>query len=75
MKLPEPSPQEVIDHMMRNQPVHRTSTDTAITTPGAIATVVIAGVVFNAITPLWLLLAVPLALISWGTEAKWWMKK
>lgn len=75
MKLPEPSQQELFEQFINSVPsIHKTSTDTAMTTPGAIATVIIAGVIFSACSPLWLLLAVPLALVAWASEAKWWRR-
>jgi len=75
MKLPEASPEELMQKFMQTVPqVHKTSSDTGITTPGAIATVIIGGIIFAELTPLWLLLAVPLALVGWGSEVKWWKK-
>lgn len=75
MKLPETTPQQILEDFMRAQPVHRTSTDTAMTTPGAVATVLIAAVCWSAISPWWLLLAVPLSAIAWGSEVKWWRRR
>lgn len=73
MKLPDPTPEELMAKFMAQVPeTHKTSTDTAITTPGAIATVIIAGVVFNAISPWWLVLAVPLAMVAFNAEIKSW---
>jgi len=80
MKLPEPTTQELLDQMMKAlepqiSQTHRTSTDTGITTLGAVSTVVIAGVVFGTISPWWLILAVPLALVAWASEVKYWSKR
>jgi hypothetical protein len=79
MKLPEPTTEELMNKAMAQfaphlQRAQRISTDTGITTPGAIATVIVAGVVFAAISPWWLLLATPLAIAAWGSEIKWWPK-
>ena len=80
MKLPEPTTEELMKQSMQLFEPHmnktqRVTTDTAITTPGAIACVITAGVVFNTISPLWLLLAVPLAIAGWGSEIKWWRSR
>lgn len=79
MKLPEPTTEQLLDKMMKGlepqmSQTHRTSTDTGITTLGAVATVIIAGVVFSAISAWWLLIAVPLALAAWVSEVKYWRK-
>ena len=79
MKLPEPTTQELLDQMIKGlepqmSQTHRTSTDTGITTLGAVSTVIIAGVVFGSISPWWLALAIPLALAAWGSEVKYWRK-
>jgi len=79
MKMPEPTTQELLDQMMKNlepqmQQIHRTSTDTAVSTLGLLSAVLLAGVVFAAISPWWLLLQIPLALTGWGCEIKWWRK-
>jgi hypothetical protein len=79
MKLPEPTTEQLLDKMMKDlepqmQQIHRTSSDTAVSTPGLLSAVLLAGVVFAAISPWWLLLAVPLAIIAWGCEIKWWRK-
>jgi hypothetical protein len=80
MKLPEPTTEQLLDKMMQGlepqmSQIHKTSSDTGINTMGAVSTVIIAGVVFGAISPWWLALAVPLALLAWGSEVKYWRKK
>lgn len=75
MKLPDPTPEELMQKFMQTVPqIHKTSTDTGINTLGAVSTVLIAGVVFGSISPWWLALAVPLALLAWGSEVKYWRK-
>ena len=79
MKLPEPTTEQLLNQMMKSlepqfQQVHRTSSDTAVSTPGLLSAVLLAGVVFSAISPWWLIIQIPLALLAWGSEIKWWAK-
>lgn len=79
MRLPEPTTQEILDQVMKHmssqpQPQTKSSCDTGLTTPGLISAVIIAGIIWAQLSPLWLLVAVPLALFGWGTEIKHWRK-
>lgn len=73
MKLPDPTPEELMQRFMQSVPtIHKTSTDTGIGTLGAVACTIIAGVIWADLSSWWLLLATPLTVISWLSEVKNW---
>ena len=68
MRLPEPTTGEILDKIMAHAPKHTSAQPVLINTLSLIATVIIAGVIWNQISALWLMLAVPMAFIGWGTD-------
>lgn len=80
MKLPEPTTQEILDKIISSmqpqmQQVHRTSTDTGLTTVGLLSALITAGVIWDQISPWWLIASTVLAIMAMGQEAKWWNRK
>lgn len=68
MRLPEPTTGEILDKILEHAPKTQPSAPVLVNTFSMIATVIIAGVIWNQISALWLILAVPMAIIGWGNE-------
>lgn len=75
MRLPEPTTEEILDKILAHQPQKSLAPMVLINTPALLSTVITIGVIWSQISALWLILAVPLAVLGWGLDSVAILKK